>query len=382
MLHYGMNNIAIDTTFFGHEEALNKRLTLSTSIFTADILDAFVTLGVSDNFTLIVNQSHEDFFKQRFPQYKLLVLKWLPLTLITRLTKGKLAGTKYIKKLGIYKKTVQKKNFDLIWFPYTIAETYVKTCIKSVCTIHDLYRFHHQTNALTLYKDINNSDTNTIVTISDYTRQDIVKSFNYDKAIKVIPNSITFDVAKQTKIPDINNLYILDINAYIDKKNPLTLLKAFNLLKDKIQHDLVFCGGYKDETVFSQMEQFIKDNGLQNRVHMLFRVTDEERNYLLANAKLFVTPSLFEGFGRTPIEAAVCKIPVISTKETSLYEATMGLVNYYEPATDFKKLSETIFNVLTNPEKEDKLGKIAQTLCSTYTPQSCAKKYMEIFNAL
>ena len=55
--------IAIDTTFFAHSEAKSKKLTYSTSIFTADLLDAFAQLGHSDNFCLIVNFNHVDFFK-------------------------------------------------------------------------------------------------------------------------------------------------------------------------------------------------------------------------------------------------------------------------------------------------------------------------------
>lgn len=68
-------NIAIDCTFFGHEEARSKKLSLSTSIFTADILDAFVKMGLSDNFTLFVNYNHTSFFQERFPQYKLKIRK-------------------------------------------------------------------------------------------------------------------------------------------------------------------------------------------------------------------------------------------------------------------------------------------------------------------
>ena len=41
-------NIAIDTTSFGYDEVKNKNLVNSTSIFTADLLDAFVQLGQSD----------------------------------------------------------------------------------------------------------------------------------------------------------------------------------------------------------------------------------------------------------------------------------------------------------------------------------------------
>ena len=54
--------IAIDCTFFGHNEAESKKLSLSTSIFTADILDACAKMGEAGNFVLLVNYNHADFF--------------------------------------------------------------------------------------------------------------------------------------------------------------------------------------------------------------------------------------------------------------------------------------------------------------------------------
>lgn len=126
------------------------------------------------------------------------------------------------------------------------------------------------------------------------------------------------------------------------------------------------------------MQNYIEENALSDRIQLLFRVTDEERNWLLTNATLFVTPSLFEGFGRTPAEAAICKIPVISTKETSLHEATMGLCNYVENPKNENELAEQILKKLENPDSEEKLLEIAKTLTGNYEPARWAKRYWEI----
>ena len=127
------------------------------------------------------------------------------------------------------------------------------------------------------------------------------------------------------------------------------------------------------------LHEFITKNNLNSRVKTFFRVSDEERNWLLTHASLFVTPSLFEGFGRTPVEAAICKIPVISTKETSLFEATMGLCNYVENAKDEKELASLMLKKLTNPDSNKKLSEIAQKLQANYEPMNLAKKYIELF---
>ena len=373
--------IAIDCTAFGHNEAATKKLSLSTSIFTADILDAFVRLGLADNFTLFVNYNHADFFRERFPQFKLKVLRFFPLALANKISGGRFKGTKYLKKLGIFKRAVKKGGFDSIWFPYCVDYTFVQTALPALCTIHDIYPVHR--NGKSGWDFVKNKNC-TLTTVSDYTKNDIIKTFELDEvranSINKIPNSIVFDVSKKLEIKELSGKrYILDLNAYIEKKNPLTLLKAFNLIKEKSDATLVFCGGYKDENLFTEIQNFIAENALSNRVKLLFRVTDEERNWLLTNAALFVTSSLFEGFGRTPVEAAICKIPVISTKETSLHEATMGLCSYVENSKDENELAELILNKLENPDSEEKLTEIAKILTENYEPARLAKRYWEIF---
>lgn len=377
-------NIAIDCTFFGHAEARSKKLSLSTSIFTADILDAFVKMGLSDNFTLFVNYNHASFFQECFPQYKLKILNFFPLTLANKISGGRFKGTKYLKKLGIFKRAIKKGGFDSIWFPYCVDYTFVQTALPALCTIHDIYPVHR--NGMSGWNFIKNQNC-TLTTVSNYTMNDIIETFGLDEAransITKIPNSIIFDVSKKQERKELSGKkYILDLNAYIEKKNPLTLLKAFNLIKEKTNATLVFCGGYKDENLFAEMKNFIEENSLFERVLLLFRVTDEERNWLLTNATLFVTPSLFEGFGRTPVEAAICKIPVISTKETSLFEATLGLCNYVENPKDENELAELILKKLGNPDSEEKLTEIAKILTENYEPETLAKRYMELFSKL
>lgn len=371
-----MRMIAIDTTFFAHSEAKNRKLTYSTSIFTADLLDAFVQLGIADNFCLIVNFNHIDFFKERFPAYKIIIAKWWPVTLLYRLTNGRKTANKLIKKYGAFKKIVESSGAGAIWFPYTVDETFVRTKLKTFATIHDIFRIHHgtKTEAEKFTAFINDSTT-CLMTISNYTKNDIIQTTGCTKDIPVIPNSIVFDVSRQQKIPGLEQKkYILDLNAYIEKKNPMTLLKAFNLIKDRTEFTLVFCGGYKDDSVWNKMHEYIQKNKLSGRVKLLFRVKDEERNWLLANAAVFVTPSLFEGFGRTPVEAAICKIPVISAKETSLFEATQGLCLYAENAKDEKEFAKLMVNTIENPPEEKKLSEIAAQLSECYNRENCAKK--------
>ena len=375
--------ILIDTTFFAHTEAKNKKLTYSTSIFTADLLDAFAALGMSDKFCLIVNFNHLDFFKERFPSYKIISAHWWPVTLRYKLTKGRKTANRLIKKSGAFRKIAEKSGADALWFPYSMNETFVKTKLKTFATVHDIFRIHHGTKKeAEIFTRFLNNESVFLITISNYTKNDIIKTTSCKKNIPVIPNSIDFDISSQTKIPELTEKkYILDLNAYVSKKNPMTLLKAYNIIKDRTHLELVFCGGYREDSLWNEMHQYINENKLSRKVKMLFRVTDEERNWLLVNAALFVTPSLFEGFGRTPVEAAICKIPVISTKETSLFEATQGLCSYVENPTDEKELAALLLEKIKTPDSAEKLTQISEKLSETYKAENCAGKYAQIFNA-
>ena len=223
-----------------------------------------------------------------------------------------------------------------------------------------------------------------LTSVSDYTKGDIVATFALDAAraasITKVPNSIVCDFSAQSPVKALERKkYILDLNAYIEKKNPMTLLRAFDAIRERTDATLVFCGGYKDEALFKAMQDFITQKGMDGRVQLLFRMGDEERNWLLSHAALFVTPSLFEGFGRTPVEAAICGVPVVSTKETSLHEATMGLCNYVEHATDAEELATLLLAKLQQPDDATALADIAQKLTEHYAPDALAETYWKLY---
>ena len=79
--------------------------------------------------------------------------------------------------------------------------------------------------------------------------------------------------------------------------------------------------------------------------------------------------SLREGFGYTPIEAALCKVPVICSRCEALPYSTQGLLNYYEPAKDYKALACKIDEVLNNPPSEQQLEKIAEKYKKDYSSE-------------
>ncbi len=373
---------AIDATFLEKEEIETGQVHVSFSIFLLELLEAFDKLGYSDQICVIINYNAKKFMQERFPRFHYCIVTWKPLELLYVLTKGKKTGTEYLKKLGFFRRKIKRGKFDCVWLPLGEPLDIMAKNVTYFCTIHDLMYYHGNgpKPQKRLEKVVVNSKH--VVTISEFIKHDVVSSFPYDeKNITVIPNSITMSESNMKVVKGIRNKFILDINGYGKHKNTLTLIKAFhNIYKKYSDIDLVCCGGWMSPEYYDELLTYVSENGLKDRVHLLYRIPEPEKNWLLHNATVFVTPSTNEGFGRTPVEAALCKIPVISTKAASLYEVTKGLVHYYENPYDDKELTSILINVIEKPESDAVLKKISEELRETYSAINCALKYWDIFD--
>lgn len=372
--------IGIDFAFVFPQEVKAGYLYRSYELSTATILDQFVKMGVSKNCQLIVNHYAAKFIKTRFPDYKLCVINYPLSDLIFYLTKGAKSANTWSKRNEIFGKKINRSNIDFLWYPCGLPENIGRCDISYLCTVNDIINYHNTDNGelKNQYKSmIEKSES--IVTISNYVKNDVINSFSCsDKTIKTIPVSIKRPEKPKKEYSLMKNPYILDINGFGPHKNTLTLLKAYNLIYKEVSLDLCLCGGWKDDEYFSEIKNYINTNGLQDRVKVFYGVTNDEKNWLLWNASIFVTPSLNEGFGMTPVEAAMCRVPVISTQAASLAEVTLNRANYVKDATDEKKLAELIRKIFFNRPSHKILDQFAIDLENTYSAEHCAKLYWDI----
>lgn len=376
--------IGIDCTFLSVMECRERQFHISFSIFLAELLDAFTEMGLQKQFCLIVNYYQVPFLKERFPGYTFCVIPFFPGEIMMKLL-GERHGTArinpYLKKSGAYARALQKEDLQMVWFPCASLDGTVELELPVVYTVHDLIDYHKKTDQpdmVAAYTELVQRATH-LVAISDYTRKDIIESFGYEKEISVVHNSIQMDISVQEPLAEQERPFILCLNGYGEHKNTLTLIKAYQKIMDETELDLICCGGWMDEDYWEMLQAYLQENDLRQRVHLHFAVPQAQRNWLLGNASLFVTPSLKEGFGRTPVEAAICKIPVISSTCDSLQEATQGVVQYYQNARSVQELSDVMLQSIKNPPKEEMLEEISRKLTDIYKPVRLAEKYWSVF---
>ena len=108
---------------------------------------------------------------------------------------------------------------------------------------------------------------------------------------------------------------IVAINLQFHHKNVITLIKAFELIKDKTECNLVFIGNVPDRVKY--LKEYVTSHNLDDRIIFKGFVEDEERNYLLENCRLYVNPTLYEGFGMTAVEAIILGVPTLVSKDSN-----------------------------------------------------------------
>lgn len=334
--------VLIDMTFVSQE-----RPTYSIAIYLFRLLDA-IPEGCIGNYILLVSRGSADYVRKLYPKFKIRV--WRRNPILTRL----LAPFPKWKEKYIEFSFSLMINFGTHTTVLMVSDMDPKTVVnirkRKVVVVHDLKSVVWNDTPMLNKQcfDFYNTylhSADRIIAISQYTKNDIIELFGINsERIEVVYNSVVLASSslRPQKLP--NQEYILFVNTLQPYKNAITLLNAFVEIKDKTDKCLVFVGrktDYWEQTLLP----IIAQNELDKRVIHMQDLSEEELKYCYEHASLFVSTSHYEGFGYTPIEAAMCGCPVLCCTCTAIPEVTEGKVNYYEPVDDYHALAEAILKM-------------------------------------
>ncbi|MFZ4454782.1 MAG: glycosyltransferase family 4 protein [Bacteroidales bacterium] len=239
--------------------------------------------------------------------------------------------------------------------------------IKSVVTIHDLiFRCHPE-----FYKPIDRYIYNIkfhyacraadkIIAVSECSKRDIVRFYGIESSkIEVIYQGC--DAVFKQKVSnekleavrkkyDLPQGFILSVGSIEARKNLLLAVKA--LLHTNTQIPLVAVG--KRTAYTAEIERFVAENNLQSRVKFLHDVPFADLPAVYQLGKLFVYPSLYEGFGIPLIEAIHSGLPVIGATGSCLEEAG-GQDSVYVNPFDEKELANAFDTILSDEDLQTRM---------------------------
>lgn len=130
----------------------------------------------------------------------------------------------------------------------------------------------------------------------------------------------------------VRGQFVLAVGTVEPRKNLLTLLRAFEEVARESparELQLVVAGkaGWLNRDLYAAVEK----SPAVGRVLFTGYLTDEDLRALYSSCRVFVYPSLYEGFGLPPVEAMACGAPVVCSRILSLTETTNGAALLFDP---------------------------------------------------
>lgn len=251
---------------------------------------------------------------------------------------------------------------DVFWSPHYNVPLLPIRAKKRWVTIHDVFhlRYAHTLGVLKrLYAKLSFfaacKFSERIFTVSQFSKDEIVSFFKDSQSkIEVIYNKVNVEkFSKQATITEIFEVkkkynidqgYVLFVGNVKPHKNLITLLKAFNEVKVHVEWAKLLIVGKKegfitqDNEVGRYLEEHVE---LKKAVIFTGFVDDNDLPVLYQMARVFVFPSLYEGFGYPPLEAHAAGIPVICSNAGPMPEVCGDKVEYFNPL-NVKELAEKI----------------------------------------
>ena len=243
-------------------------------------------------------------------------------------------------------------NADYVICPDYIAP-YFTFKAKRITVLHDSLFWDQKNNYSVLWRkyfitliNLGMNSSTQIVTTSNYSKNNLIKIFRNNRNINFIYQSFNFHKTTSSNYKTPEN-YLLHIGSFEKRKDLITLVKAFKLVKDD-SLKLVLAGAQiinGSSEVLDEIKIFIFQNKLENKVILAGYVSKAEASLLYKNALLYVFPSIDEGFGIPILEALSFSLPVICSDIDIFKEVGSDSVEYFKVG-DSISLSEKIISVL------------------------------------
>ena len=286
---------------------------------------------------------------------------------------------KYINKANkIYFNYKLKKEIpDIIHLTYFNEKNFYASKAKQVITEYDLIKekfYSEKYQDQIEYKKKLFEKVDQIICISNNTKKDLQQEYSID-ASKISVVHLAVNKNKDFRDRFLNlRPFILYVGLRQRYKNFINAIKAYaSSSKLKLDFDFVCFGGGN----FSKTEEdlFRKLSLDRSRIHY-FEGDQLDLNYFYHKARIFIFPSLYEGFGIPLLEAMNMKCPVICSDTSCFSEIVNDAAILFDP-TDIEslefKMEKLIYDdqLLLNLKKKgnDNLNNFSWKKCADETEQ-------------
>ncbi len=197
-------------------------------------------------------------------------------------------------------------------------------------------------------EEISSKLTDHIIAVSDHTKADLVRYNVLENKITVIGNGIGCDEINSIPPSDLVSDVIF-AGRLIDDKRVNVLIRAISILRKDLPE--IRCYIIGDGPERNSLETLCRELGLEKNIKMLGFFEDHKNVYALMKAsRVFVLPSVREGYGIVIPEANACGIPVV-TVEAKLNAASSLIThgqNGFVSNLDAREIASFVYQLLTD----------------------------------
>ena len=236
-----------------------------------------------------------------------------------------------------------------------------------------------------------------IFAVSNFTRNEISRVFEIPASrIEVVYNAIDERFLHGHATPADRELiaqryqvtypFLLYAGRISPHKNVVRMIEAFSALKTELERGqlypdlkLIIIGD--DLSGNPDLRRTVVRSGVQNDVRFLGFVPIEVLRIFYDEAKIFVFPSLYEGFGLPPLEAMAHGTPVVTSNVSSLPEVVGNAAVLVNPENVFE-IMRALHRVLVDKALRDRMKERGYQQAQKFSWEISVRRIMEVYRQM
>jgi len=233
-----------------------------------------------------------------------------------------------------------------------------------------------------------------IFAVSNFTKAEIEKLFGISAGrIEVVYNAIderflrghatAADLELIAKRYQVTYPFLLYAGRISSHKNVVRMIEAFSALKTELRRDqiypnlkLIIIGD--DLSGNPDLRRTVVRSGVQHDVRFLGFVPIEVLRIFYDEARVFVFPSLYEGFGLPPLEAMAHGTPVVTSNVSSLPEVVGRAAVLVNPENVFD-IMRALHRVLTDEELRERMRQRGYQQAAKFSWETSVRRILDTY---
>lgn len=315
-----------------------------------------------------------------------------------------LASDRSVEGYREFRGALKRLSCDLVHIPNLFSVPRMLPC-PYVMTVHDMLEhmsrareqsgfwrsFHFQMTKRVL------AGAARIFAVSNFTSNEIEKLFEIPSdRVEVIYNAIDERFLHGHASPSDRDLiarryqvtypFLLYAGRISPHKNVVRMIEAFSALKTELERDqaypdlkLIIIGD--DLSGNPDLRRTVVRSGVQHDVRFLGFVPIEVLRIFYDEAKIFVFPSLYEGFGLPPLEAMVHGTPVVTSNVSSLPEVVGNAAVLVNPENVFE-IMRALHRTLMDKTLRDRMKERGYKQAARFSWETSVRRILEAYGQI